>query len=191
MENFDQNALMSLLSGVRCGEDAAFERLLSAYRPLVGSSVRRFMARCPGADEREMEQEATLALYRAALRYDSDKKVTFGLFAEVCIHHALTSRFLRNRQSVCSLEEWQDDAQHTPAAEDVKSGEERLIEQESLESLRCEIKGVLSELEYSVFIRYAGGEKAANIAKELHMTVKAVGNARTRALRKLRILLGE
>lgn len=191
MENFDQNALSSLLKSVRLGEDTAFERLLSAYRPLVASSVHRFMTRCPEADEREMEQEATLALYRAALRYSPDKKVTFGLFAEVCIHHALTSRFLRRRQSVCSLEQWQDDAHTAPAAEDVRSGEERLIEQESLESLRCEIRGVLSELEYSVFIRYAGGENAASIAKELHMTVKAVGNARTRALRKLRVLLGE
>ena len=191
MENFDQNALSSLLKSVRLGEDAAFERLLSAYRPLVASSVHRFMTRCPEADEREMEQEATLALYRAALRYSPDKKVTFGLFAEVCIHHALTSRFLRRRQSVCSLEQWQDDAHAAPAAEDVRSGEERLIEQESLESLRCEIRGVLSELEYSVFIRYAGGDNAASIARELHMTVKAVGNARTRALRKLRVLLGE
>ena len=190
MENFDQNALSSLLHGVRLGEDTAFERLLSVYRPLVASSVHRFMTRCPEEDEREMEQEATLALYRAALRYSPDKKVTFGLFAEVCIHHALTSRFLRRRQSVCSLEQWQDDTP-APVAEDVRSGEERLIEQESLESLRCEIRGVLSDLEYSVFIRYAGGENAASIARELHMTVKAVGNARTRALRKLRVLLGE
>jgi len=190
MENFDQNALLSLLAGVRAGEDTAFERLLSGYRPLVNSSVRRFMSRCPEADEREMEQEATLAFYRAALRYSPEKKVTFGLFAEVCIHHALTSRFLRRRQSVCSLEEWQDDA-NGAVTDDSRSGEERLIEAESLESLRCEIRGVLSELEYSVFIWYAGGEKAASIAKELHMTVKAVGNARTRALRKLRVLLGE
>lgn len=187
MENFDQTAVKEELLAVREGDNAAFERLLVRYRPLILASVRRFMARCPEADEREMEQEADLALYRAALRYsEGQKEVTFGLYAEICIHNALTSRFLRRRHKVCSLEQLEKTA-HA----DAPTREQQLIEAESAEALRSEIKGVLSDLEYSVFIRYAEGDKAARIAQSLHLPRKTVENAQSRALRKLRLLLGE
>ena len=188
MENFDQTAVRADLFAVKEGDNAAFERLLVRYRPLILASVRRFLARCPEADEREMEQEADLALYRAALHYaEGQKEVTFGLYAEICIHNALTSRFLRRRRKVCSLEQLEKTA-HT---DDAPTREQQLIEAESAEALRSEIKGVLSPLEYSVFIRYAEGEKAAHIAQSLHLPRKTVENAQSRALRKLRLLLGE
>ena len=80
--------VLALVEAIRSGDRTAFSELLSAYRPLILSQVARYTDHC---DREELLQDASLALYRAALRYRSDVGVTFGGFARVCIANALIS----------------------------------------------------------------------------------------------------
>jgi len=90
--------IATVLEQIKAGDDTAFETLIIQYEPLLHASVRRTVAKQPLLQEEqgEMLQEARCALYRAALSFSvSQANVTFGLYAEICIRNALTSKFLR------------------------------------------------------------------------------------------------
>ncbi len=76
------------------GKTDAFSLLYDRYRPLIEASVVRFSNRFQGElseEYSELEEEAVIALYRAAVSYEPGRHSTFGLYARVCIRNRLIS----------------------------------------------------------------------------------------------------
>lgn len=181
----EQTELFSLLTRVRNGEDEAFSLLASRFCGMTEGLVRAFSSGSCEADERELSQEAGLALYRAARTYKPSSEVTFGLYARICVRNALIS-FLRRRAvpegvSFCSI-----DALLLP---DEREPIGTLVEEEQLAELTMRILEVLSPYEQSVFALLVEGEKNGRIAALLGHTEKSVANAVFRIQAKLRVLL--
>ena len=82
-----------LIRLVREGDQQAFADLLRLYEPLVHAEVSRHTGGLDAFDVEDFHQGALLAFYRAVLSYDlSQKEVEFGLYAKICIAHALSSQ---------------------------------------------------------------------------------------------------
>ncbi|MBQ9716435.1 MAG: hypothetical protein IJV76_00420, partial [Clostridia bacterium] len=99
-----ENELRELLAGVQREDESAFERLAELYNSLTESAVHRFapsfgISGDSGRgdnvyDMDDLRQYAAMALYRAAAAYrpdDEGQKVSFGLYAKVCIRNAMIS----------------------------------------------------------------------------------------------------
>ena len=181
--NDREEKVLGLIAGVRAGQRTAFSDLLSDFRPLLISQVNRFSGDAALRDE--LLQDATLALYRAALRFRREEGVSFGTFARVCIANALTSAYRKIKAAaVSSLEEL------LPYMEDTGEDPERcVITAEETSELYRAAKACLSEYEIRVFLLYIRGYTPRQIAPEVGRTEKSVSNAIGRMLTKLRARL--
>lgn len=170
-----------LIERIRNGDDDAFTELSSDYKTLIGSSAANYARRGAeyGALEEDFRQEASMALYRAALRYDLDQSgVTFGLYAKTCIRNALISqlRKLGARSRKVARE----------AARVEDSAEQAVITEEMRAMYMRRIEGVLSPFEGEALMMAMEGHRPRAIARSLGSSAKAVSNALYRARTKLR-----
>ena len=175
-----QEKVAALIAAIRAGDRTAFSDLLAVYRPLIVSQVGRFFHAGPEWDE--MYQDATLALYRAALCYRGGEGVTFGAFARACIRNALISAYRKLRAAeVVPI----DELLIQPEAEG-ENPEHRMIVAEETKDIYRVALACLSEYELRVFLRYISGCTPREIAPEVGRTEKSVSNAIGRMLTKLR-----
>lgn len=177
--NYTEEKIGELVAATRHGDPSAFSELLSVYRPLILSQIERFST---VADRDDLMQDASLALYRAALCYRSEVGTTFGAFARVCISHALVSSL----RKFATLPD-------APLPEDLGfKGEEpleRMIQRETVKDLYKLAEECLSEYEKTVFLRYIHGYTPRTIAPLVGRSEKSVSNAIARMLSKLRARL--
>ena len=87
------NELLSLIGLARSGDGKAFADLTVKYKPLIESMGKRYAAKCSNLiyTEDDFIQEATLGFYSAVRTYRETDKVTFGLYAKVCVRNRLVS----------------------------------------------------------------------------------------------------
>jgi len=179
-----------LVLRLQSGDEAVYSQILQIFEPLIVSATRSCMLSLDGEyEDEDVAQEARLALYRAALGYDLHQiKVTFGLYAKICINNALTTKFRRAGKKLpfvyCSLDELDESV--GVASEDISSA---LIDSEAYIELDSKIKGCLSEYEYKVFCMYIEGFGRSEIASELNKDEKSVSNAVQRMTEKLRKMI--
>lgn len=177
------------VDSVKNGSEDAFAELLEQYSPLISSLVDE-TGKNYGVDEKEdLRQEACIALFRAALAYKPNEKVTFGLYAKICIKNRLISycRHISNKDMfvLCPPEEGED-VEDDPS----QRPDNALIDAESLDILKKKIRACLTDFEYSVFIRYAEGMERKDIARSLSVTETSVSNSLYRVKTKLKKILG-
>ncbi len=180
-QNISRDYMNNLLSQTKAGENDAFSKIAEQYRPLIEGSICYF---CGKADYDELEQEALIALYRAACTYDfGNSNVSFGLYAKICINNSLIS-FVKSTKkqdlsnSLVFSEQEDFDSAHDPSVD--------YINKESFISLDRYIKEHLSEYEYMVFRLYLEGYRVREIANRLFKTEKSVEGALLRMRIKLR-----
>lgn len=180
------------LDRIRQGDETAFAELCREYDPLIRSMASKFAHMTDTADEdqaiQDFSQDATLALYRAAKSYEPDSgngKVTFGLYAKVCIRNALISEIRRLNKKKKA------DAVEKRGHQGVSSVSYNGISPSDIDLDSIVSRGILSPFERKVFALYAGGMKIRDIAAEVGRTPKSVSNAVFRIKSKLRISLGE
>ena len=159
---------------VQNGTQGAFTTLCDQYRPLVLSLVDHFLPLLPdrtlGHDD--LVQEANIALYRAAMRFDlAQDKVTFGLFAKVCIRNRLVSVLRRQRR----LAKAQKVPKQPSPARDVW-----------LHSLYDEIRPLLTDYEEQVLRLRIENYSYKEIAQTLEKDPKSVDNAMCRIRQKIK-----
>ena len=173
--------LTGLIRSYKDGDESAFDCLVHIYSPLIDRLS-------PYYEKEDVRQYALIAFSKAALTYNSDRdKVTFGLYAKVCIGNALISklRFARKHHvEVLPIEGIFDMADPDDISEDI-------IDRENVGKLHELIKITLSEFENKVFRLYAGGYSSSEIADRLGKTEKSVDNAIFRARKKLKSVLNE
>lgn len=185
-----ENEIRELIFQLQSGDEAAYSDLLEIFNPLIASAVANFVRfLTEGYDEEDIRQDARLALYQASLSYDLHQiKVTFGLYAKICINNALTTKFKRAGKKLpfnfCSLDELDESVGFT--ADDISSA---LIDSETYIELDSKIKGCLSEYEYKVFCMYVEGFGRSEIASNLGKDEKSVSNAVQRVTEKLRKII--
>ena len=173
---------------VRAGDQAAFDRLLSAYEPLIGAEVARHLGGLSPEDAKDLRQVATVAFYRAALGYDlSQNEVEFGLYAKICIANALSSQLRVMHRHMAEISVPHEVQSESAFFEDPAR---RVMEEEAAEALYARIRSLLSPFENRVWSLYVSGRRSGEIARLLRKEPHSIENAVYRIRRKLRAALG-
>ena len=176
--------LNRLIKDAASGCDASFARLLSHYAPLITAEVAKF--RNCGFDDDDVRQEAYIAFFNAIKSYDdSDRSVSFGLYAKICIKNRLISAVRRFSRQAPVVNE--DDL--------VKSNEvcpdpfELVSGRESASNIKDSLNRLLSVYEKTVLFNYIAGFSPSEIASKLGKDERSVSNALFRIRGKLKCLL--
>ena len=124
-------------------------------------------------------QEATLALYHGALSYDLQQdKVTFGLYAKICVRNRLISALRKLRRTTR--------APLAPEKLPQSASERKSDRRAPMGELSDLVDTLFSDLERSVYQLYLQGYSAAQIADRLGRNEKSVDNAIYRMRRKIK-----
>jgi len=185
-EDFSHDKMNDLLLDAKAGKSDAFDKIAEQYRPLIDGCVCYFYG---VVDTDELEQEALIALYRAACSYDAENsRVSFGLYAKICINNSLISLVRtykkQEEKSVDSVEE------HDRADSEIDPSVD-YINKESFLTLDRFVRDHLSEYEYAVFRLYIEGYRIKEIASKFKKSEKSVEGAIMRLRVKLRKSLSE
>ncbi len=166
-----------LISRYRGGDKDSFLEIATQYTPMIENAARRL-----SLEPAHILSDALMALYRAVITFDIEQtKVTFGLYAQICVTNALHD-YLRQVSKSGTIS---DDADIDSIASDTDIAEE-LVRREESELLYKSAKRILSDYEYKVMIMWLGGSAVADIAGELSVSAKSVENAKARIFKKLR-----
>lgn len=182
-----------LLAEIRNGNADAFAALSDIYAPLIDSMAHRFAPTMGITDTaigpggfgfEELRQDASMALYKAALRYDPDdekkgKNVSFGLFAKICIRNALISELRKVERKKRKWEQQKKNVSHENAVPEERIAEDAVTR----------FRSVLSPYEYTVFALYITGKPPREISVDLGKTEKSVSNAIYRSKAKIKGML--
>lgn len=176
-----EKRLAKLIEDVKDGNDSAFSEICEDFSPLMKSQVLKlFGDNLSEYDDRL--QDAAIALYNAIVSFDlTQDKVTFGLYAKICI---------RNRLISIKRKEKKNNKKTTPylALENkvhktgVRASREKLEDNEKVIS-------ELSSYEKSVLNLYLEGLSYREIGFALNKSEKSVDNALYRIKSKLKKLI--
>ena len=157
--------------------------------PLIKSSVQSYCRRFSIADSEidDIAQEASIALYNAALAYEPSKNIAFGAYAKVCIRNRITSYIRRFHEN--DLPETLNVRENESDELDFDTPEQLVISKESLCNLNRRIDETLTDFEKSVFALYVGNMSYTDMANALDKPKKSIDNAIHRIKAKLRKLL--
>lgn len=192
----------ALVERIQNGDEGAFALLCEKYTALTESAVRRFLPSLgvengvplneTAADPDEVRQDAIMALYKAAMTYDvhgTGQKVSFGLYAKICINNAMITKvrkYKRRRRKLERNVSMAPQKHHRQFAADVPwqgMGPDALSE-----ALKNAVES-LSPYERKVFQLYIDGKSTGEMASELNRTEKSVSNACYRVKSKIKELL--
>ena len=173
-----------LIKSAADGNDASFGKLLEHYAPLISAEVSGF--RSCGFDDDDVRQEAYIAFFGAIKSYNSsDRSVSFGLYAKICIKNRLISAVRRLSKDRPMLSE--DDI---PERADTASDPYALIVgREDFEVFRYSLNRLLSVYEKTVLHYYIAGFSPSEIASRIGKDERSVSNALFRIRGKLKCLL--
>lgn len=182
--------IKTLLENVKVGKPLSFDAIYALYTPLIESTVQSFCKKnaFPESEADDIKQEALIALYNAAIAYESGKNVTFGAYAKVCIRNRIAS-YLRCFHENDLSETTLDEREYELDEPDFDTPEQLIISKESLCNLNRRIDEALTDFERSVFALYVGDMSYTDMAKALSKPKKSIDNAIHRIKAKLRKLL--
>ena len=179
-----------LIRAAKAGDDEAFETLSRDYGGMIGAVVSSFGSSIASADpeagaafsEEDLRQEAGIAFLRAVRTYDPESKpgVTFGLYAKICVKHAMISLFRKYRTQKKRLRRAGGKRAIAEAA--ARNSESDV----DLRALLERATDLLTPLEATVFDAHVKGMKPAETAAAIGKSEKTVYNALYRAKAKVR-----
>ena len=183
MNSYQDKEVNALLLRCRDRDEDAFVELLTQYTPLINKLIASFSGGADSYDD--MFSEACLALHLATLRYDvNQSKVSFGLYAHVCIQNKLIDMY-RRRDSLPDIEDGADVELISDESELLTS----IITRETVDAVLRAADRILSDYERIVLALHMQGYKTAMIAKALSRDAKSVDNAKSRIFRRLRSVI--
>jgi RNA polymerase sporulation-specific sigma factor len=168
----------------KSGDVRAFDDLSARYKSVVLTCARSFFLSGGGRDD--LVQEGMIGLYRAVLKYDPSKNISFKSFAVVCIKRNIIDAVRRDNagknyvlNSSVSLDD--EPALVSPPS---SNPENLLIGAEAVSELMRRSER-LSKLERVILKKYLEGKTYFEIAKEIDSTQKSVDNAVQRIRKKM------
>lgn len=173
-------AQLTLIQKIQAGDESAFDKLREQYSALLQSMVSWALAKEQSAEYNDLMQEATLALYHSAMKFDlSQNEVTYGLFAKICIRNRLISALRKyRRQSPVPVKE-----KPVLTSYQRKSVRRASMQKGELSEL---VDTLFSDFEKSVYRLYIAGYSAEEIAIQLNRSNKSIDNAIYRVRRKIK-----
>ena len=185
------NETLELVRLVQKGDENAFGELASRFGKMIYSMAKSAAGKLDGISENpaelldDLKQEANLALYRAAAGYDESKmgsRVSFGLFAKICVRNALIS-YIRKASAKKRRVQKTFAAGGETAASELYTAESDAVK---LSELLGNSTAVLSDYEKFVLDEYLKGKSPRKIAAEAGKSPKSVSNALFRLRQKIR-----
>lgn len=164
-------------------------RIIEEYTPFVKS--RAAFYQCRGLEKEDLFQEGMIGLISAIYRFDADFHVPFGAFAKICIDNKILAAVrqagrLKNSPLDDSVPLDEADGK-LPLSDDKVLWLQRLVEaKEQVASIKEKIELHLTKMERDILMLHLRGYSYEEIAGELHIDVKSVGNALYRVRKKLR-----
>ena len=184
MENFKDLSVNDLVALSKEHNEDAFCELVLRYTPMIYRVIGSISSSVLSGDE--LFSEGCVALHSAAMSYDlSQDKVTFGLYARVCVYNAIVDCIRQSSGKDISTD---DDITGIP---DATSLENAVANKESVEFLLKSAQRILSDYEYQVLMYHIRGYRTADIAKRLSRPAKSVDNAKSRIFKRLRDAFGD
>lgn len=182
------NDINELLNDVKNGKPLSFDAVYSLYLPLIQSATLKLMKAYDigASEEDDIAQEAALALYKAALAFDTANGVSFGHYAKICIQNRIISYIRSNKSHGESSDAPYEFYCDIPAG---STPEELIISAEAITELNEKISSSLTEFEASVFRLYLEDLSYEDISHAIGRPKKSVDNAISRIKAKLRKLL--
>ena len=182
------NDINLLLDDVKKGKPLSFDAIYSLYLPLIQSATQQIMKShsIPLSEQDDISQEASLALYKAALAFDTAIGVSFGHYAKICIQNRIKSYIRSNGSKTITEDVPYEFYCDVPAG---NTPEQIVISEESISDLNNRISSSLTDFECSVFRLYLEDLSYEDISCALSKPKKSVDNAITRIKAKLRKLL--
>ncbi len=179
MGEYEHERVNALLYGIREGDNYAFNTLVEQYSPMLRTTINRL-----GLDSHldEAFSEACIGLFKAAKTFNTEQdKVTFGLYARVCVTRALYDLIRsidRNASNYADVDVEKIAVTYSIA--------DAMAKREERDEFIRSVRNLLSDFEFSVFHGWLLGNKTALIASMLGTSAKSVDNAKARIIRKLR-----
>lgn len=186
-EHFKTQTDETLCRLTQQGNRSAFSVLVHRYTDMVQAIAGRY-SYIPGMEQEDLAQEATLALHRAALSYQPDKKAQFKTYANRVIENQMIDLVRKHMPEGAHLpfDTTLDSSPQTPQEiRTERSLEERFEQSEKTKAYLEKAKATLSPYEHQVFSAYLENKSYQQIADQLEVSVKSVDNALQRARRKL------
>lgn len=177
-----ENELKTLLTLAKSGDETAFADLAEKYKPLIVGMGKNYSDKCSNSmySLEDFVQEATVGFYSAVQSYEESDKVTFGLYAKVCVRNRLVSLL---RAAGKKVKPPKESGKNTADLSALLFGKE--------DSLRMQekIRENLSPFEWKVFCLYIEKRSYAEMAEIVGKPIKSVDNALFRIKKKLRFFL--
>lgn len=170
--------------GVKSGRHEDFDVIRLTYSPLIENMAQSFEKSGAG-NQGDLYDEAVRALLKAVLTYDIDsEKVTFGLYAKICIRNALISvrraKLTREKREARSA---------AAVKKNVGRRKDNVFSAMDADAIMEKMQSVLSPYEYRVLKEYITGVSVSSIAKLFEKSEKSVNNALYRIRRKAKSLV--
>lgn len=193
-KDYSDEKLIELYRG---GDNNACDYLVDRYKALVRRIASPLYIL--GAEPEDTVQEGMLGLFKAVRDFIPDKGTKFSSFAVVCIRRQImTAMTAAGREKNAPLNEsiplslgWENEDGEASrelieeyADKSTMNPEQVVIEKESLEDLKKEIRENLSEFELEVCILHLQDKSYVEIAKELNIDLKSADNAIQRIRKK-------
>lgn len=179
--NVANKGISELLEKIRSGEENAIEQLLREYAPLIEAKTMEYQEIL---EEDDIRQLCAIGLFEAAQSYSEERangKVTFGLYAKLCVRNRILSEVRRLGPAAEQVKE--------DTATDGSSLEEEVIRRYDLASALAKARKKLTPYEDKVLRLYLRTGSYDEVADSLGKTRKSVDNAMSRIRGKFRNLL--
>ena len=171
----------ALLERARQGDEAAQSAIIAHLMPHIRRAAAANLVR--GLEREDAEQEGLIALFGAINTYQPQRHAAFDTYAIRCIRTAIADarrRAGRKKHLPLNQSVPLDERQAIPGPE------EQAVHREEYRATIRILRTRLSAVERRVLLLYLDGCSYQAIARRLGLTVKAVGNALTRARSKLK-----
>ncbi|MGD9901677.1 MAG: sigma-70 family RNA polymerase sigma factor [Spirochaetales bacterium] len=200
-----------LLKEAQGGNNSSMEELVTDYKPLVSTIVRRYFI--VGGEQDDLIQEGMIGLYQAIQTYDFNSEASFKTFATLCINRKVQNAVKSaNRQKNKMLNQFvainnqgiivmdssnnnEDENEESEAGIYIESNapdpEDVAISRERQAYIKTQIEKKLTILEKNILQLYIEGKTYAQIASELNITKKLVDNNLFKIRKKLAFLKNE
>ncbi|MEG1012058.1 MAG: sigma-70 family RNA polymerase sigma factor [Ruthenibacterium sp.] len=179
-----QDEIRDALTAAKAGDEQALAAMITKFMPIIRRAAGR--CACPGLEYDDLVQEGIIALFHAIGAYSEQRGAAFATYAQTCIENAAVSAVrAATRQKHTPLNTFVP-LNEADRADAVRTPEDLLLASERYSDAMQDIATRLSPLERQVLAAFLDGKSYATIAKQLGLSVKAVGNALQRVRAKLR-----
>lgn len=180
--NIKEIQISQLVSAVKNNDTASFVELLGIFSKTVSSLALTF--HLPDSEFDDLCQEGRMALYRAAISFDSTKGASFSTYASVCMTNAMISFVNKYNASVSGFIADGESVISNIAEND--SPDNTAFSKQFRELLSTQGFAGLSESERKTVFLKVCGYKTQEISEKTGKSAKSIDNTLFRARKKLR-----